>query len=161
LYGRLGHRYLIPVYVEHLAHIIEDEVFIQDPNLGGRILRRLREGGIVDIHIDAPFTDARTRLDFLGARRQFPMGFLKIAALCGAPLVPMQCLGDAGAFAIEFGEPLLCPVDGPGEDGLHRVLEALVRQLEARIYQHPEQWELWKTHSRRNRRRQRESRPTR
>ncbi len=142
LYGRFGMRFVAPGYGRFLEAIIEDEISVQDSGLGARLMRRLRENGIVNIHIDAARSRERFRVPFFNETRRFAGGFIRIAELTGAPLVPMQCLGNSSCFEINFGVPIRYIGKSSPEDIIGRLIP-LVGQLESWLLAHPTQWELW------------------
>ena len=134
--GRWGKRYLQRRYYDLLHHVIEDEIDVHDPECVLKILARLRRGGIVNIHIDAPFSRKLYDVSFLGTMRPFPVGFLEIARLAGSPIVPIVCLGNSRGLHIKFLPPLF-----PDTRPEREILEDLVRILEKQVLEHPEQWE--------------------
>lgn len=143
LMGRLGQRRLQPRYIEFLRGVVRDEISPTDPDCGLRILERLRADGLVNIHLDAAFSRKTVSLPFLGRPRRFATGFLDIARLTGAAMIPMACLGNGSSLRIEFGEPIVPErsVDAAAFVGAH--LPPLVSGLEAQVLAHPEEWELW------------------
>jgi lauroyl/myristoyl acyltransferase len=140
--GRFGHRFVSPAYGRFLAGNVEDELYARDPGLGAGLLRRLRENGIVNIHIDAALSSEVVYLPMLHLSWPVPVGFLRLAELAGAPLVPMQCLGDSDGFEVRFGAPVRFSGRSTGEAGRQR-LQPLIERLQAAIVAHPEQWEIW------------------
>ena len=83
LMGRLGERILQPRYNRLLHAVIRDEVFIQDRECSLKILGRLRSGGIVDLHCDAPFSQSLIERPFLGQSFPFPAGMFHLARTSG------------------------------------------------------------------------------
>ncbi len=143
--GRLVGRQLQDCYVRFLEGVIGDEVFAQDPECSLKILRRLRQGGLVNVHLDGATSRDLTSLPFLDRARHFPHGFLEIARLAGAPVLPFVCLGDSHDLRIHFGPPFeLAPANRPAEFAAAN-LPHLVAWLETVILQHPQEWELWST----------------
>ena len=142
LTGRFGVRYVAPAYYRFLAAIVEDEIQLQDRKLGVSLLRRLRDNGIVNIYIDSPASSEWFWVPFLNQERRFAGGFVRIAELTRAPLVPMQCLGNSSGFEINFGAPIRYTGKVSSEDFMERLMP-LVGQLESWILAHPTQWELW------------------
>lgn len=140
--GRFGHRYVAPAYHRFLSGNVEDELYAWSPDLGAGLLRRLRENGIVNIHIDAALSKERTYLPMLHLSWPVPVGFLQLAELSRAPLVPMLCLGDSDRFEIRFGEPIRFQGRSSG-DATRQRLQTLVDRLQGWILDHPDQWEIW------------------
>ncbi len=140
--GRFGKRFLQTRYVKFLAGVLGEEVPVHDPDSSLKMLARLRSNGLVDLHMDAPFSRELARRDFLGKSRRFPTGFLHLAWIARAPLVPMLCLGDSRRLRIEFGTPIHpCEWQDRArfvEDGLAR----LVKTLEEQVLRAPAQWDL-------------------
>ncbi len=141
--GRFGRKFLAPKPNGLLHRVIKDEVFIQDPDCSLAILRRLRAGGIVNVHVDALHPGARREFSFLGTRRAFATGFLKIAYHARSPIVPMQCLtGDRGP-RIVIHEALIPEGKQDVQHFIGSSLAGLVALLERQILRSPEQWQLW------------------
>lgn len=140
--GRFGRRFLAPVYGEFLDDLVEDEVHTQNAGLGPLLLRRLRENGIVNIHIDAAISSEWFWVPFLNEERPFAGGFIRIAELTGAPLVPMVCLGNSSAFEVNFGAPVRYTGKSTPEEFTGRLMSK-VHRLESWVLAHPTEWELW------------------
>lgn len=128
---------------EILRRAIVDQVFIQDPDCVLKIFARLRSGGLVDVHFDTLWTSAGRFLPFLGTRRVFPTGFLKIAFHAGCPVVPMVCLLDRRGTKIIFAEPLCRNQGRNAEEFAAHNLPTLAAVLERQILSHPDQWAGW------------------
>jgi lauroyl/myristoyl acyltransferase len=142
--GRIGARFLKRRYVDFLMPLIEDEVFIQDKGFNLKIFKRLRENGLVDIHIDTPRYSYKTiEYPFLGGTRRFPAGFLRFAKLAGCSIVPMVCTGNSAEFTVIFEEPFSMREMKDEENSLTKNLGGLVKIFEKQILQYPDQWEYW------------------
>ena len=147
--GRLGRRFLQPRYIRFLHEVIRDEVFIQDRECSLNILSRLRNGGIVNILLDAfffldtSFSGQTLELTFLGETHPFPVGPLHLARISGCALLPMLTLGHADALEIRIGPPLEFDRALDAESLSRAHLPELVRILESQVIEHPDQWELW------------------
>ena len=141
--GRFGKRFVQMRYVKFLAGVLGEEVDVHDPDSSLKMLARLRWNGLIDLHMDASFSRELVPLDFLGKPRPFPTGFLHLAWIARAPLVPMLCLGDSRRLRIEFGTPVHpCEWQNRArfvEDGLAR----MVKTLEEQVLRAPEQWDAW------------------
>ncbi len=133
-------RYLRPYWSRVFNQSREGNIFIEDPGSGLRIMKHLRENGVVHVKLDVPFSGRLKESSFFGARRLFPINFLKIAFLTGSPVVPMVCAGNSASFEIVFEKiPELHEVGDM--DGFIRMnLDALVRVLESQIRRHPSHW---------------------
>jgi len=140
--GRFGRRFLVPAYGRFLNDIVEDETHTQDKGLGAKLLQRLRENGIINVHIDAAISSEWFWIPFLNEERPFAGGFLRIAALTGAPLVPMHCLGNTSGFEIIFDAPIRY-TGKPAPEEFTAQLMSMVGLLESWILAHPTEWELW------------------
>ncbi|TDJ33849.1 MAG: hypothetical protein E2O56_03150 [Gammaproteobacteria bacterium] len=140
--GRFGKRFVVPAYGRFLNDIVEDETHTQDKGLGAKLLQRLRENGIVNVHIDAAISSEWFWVPFLNEERPFAGGFLRIAELTGTPLVPMQCLGNTSGFEIIFDPPIRYTGKSEPEEFTGRLM-SMVGLLESWILAHPTHWELW------------------
>jgi len=144
-WGRFGRRILEPRRTEFLHTVIGESVYIQDRECTLKILRRLRSGGLVNIHFDGQSATRTTPWSFLGTSRHFSTGIFDLVRLSGCAVIPMLCLGRSSAFRIVFG-PMLDIVQAPGRDEFIRAnLPAFVETIEKQILDHPEEWEQWMT----------------
>ncbi|MBL8293189.1 MAG: lysophospholipid acyltransferase family protein [Bryobacterales bacterium] len=141
--GRLGARFIQPRYVEFLHQVIGDEVFIEDPQCSLKIFRRLRSGGLVNVHFDASFTRHPVFLPFLGGTKRFATGMIEIVRLSNCAVVPMQCLGNQRGWSIRFDEPLTLHPAASREEFADRNIQQFVDTLERQILEHAEEWEGW------------------
>jgi len=140
--GLFGNRYLAPAYGRFLHDRVEDEIHTQDATLGAGLLKRLRENGMISINIDAGFSREKFRVLCLNEQRQFAGGFLRLAELTGAPLVPMQCLGNSGGFDIVFGNPIRYTTKSSPEEFMERLV-IMAGLLESWVLAHPAEWVMW------------------
>jgi lauroyl/myristoyl acyltransferase len=141
--GRLGARFLQPRYIDFLHQVIGDEVFIQDPQCSLKIFRRLRSGGLVNVHFDASFSPHSVELPFLGEKKRFATGLLEIIRLSNCAVVPMLCLGNQRAFSIRFDEPLALTPATNRDEFVDRNIQHFVNTLEQQVLEHAEEWEIW------------------
>jgi len=140
--GQFGNRYVAPAYGRFLHDRVEDEIQTQDASLGAGLLKRLRENGMISINIDAGFSREKFRVLCLNEQRQFAGGFLRLAELTGAPLVPMQCLGNSGDFEIVFGNPIRYTTKSSPEEFMERLV-IMAGLLESWVVAHPAEWVMW------------------
>lgn len=141
--GRLGAQFLQRRYFEFLQGIIGEEVYIQDPECSLKIFRRLRAGGIVNVHVDSNYSRQYLDVPFLGEPRPFATGLMEIVRLSGCAVVPMLCLGNQSGFRIEFEEALRMTTAESREEFARLNVPALARALERQVLAHPEEWESW------------------
>ncbi len=142
-WGRLGRRVLAPRRVKFLQAIMGESVDIQDRGCVLKIVKRLRSGGLVNIHFDGLAGARTTPWPFLGTRRNFSTGIFDIVRLSGCAVVPMICLGRSSDFRISFG-PMLDIMQASGRDEfIQGNLPAFVETVEGQIVDHPEEWEQW------------------
>lgn len=140
--GRFGNRYVAPAYGRFLTTIIEDEIHTQDAGLGAGLLRRLRDNGMINVNIDASVAREKFRVKCLNEKRQFAGGFLRLAELTGAPLVPMQCLGNSSGFEVVFGKPIRF-IEGSSTEEFMGRIELMAGLLESWVLAHPTEWVMW------------------
>ena len=141
--GRFGNRFVAPAYERFLKRIIEDEIQVQDANMGVKILKSLRLNRIINIHVDAGVSTQQYRLSFLNEHRLFAGGYLRLAELTGAPLVPMQCLGDSRRCEVIFGEPIRY-TDKSSAGEFESRLKAMANLLESWVRTNPGGWVMWR-----------------
>lgn len=141
--GRLGRRWLKPRYIAFLGQAIGEEVHPRDRDCGLRILAKLREGGLVHIYLDGAFSREVRKLEFLGKRVKFPVGFLDIVRLTRVPVLPMMCIGDSRDLGICFLPPAELAEAPDREAFIEANVPLLASRLESIILSHPDEWELW------------------
>jgi len=141
--GRLGQKFLQPRYIELLHKVIQDEVYIQDPECSLKILARLRANGIVNIHLDVPFSRQLLNHSFLRQTMAFPVGPLHIARISGCAVLPLLTIGHSGSLEIQIGQPFIFDRSLPAEEYCLRHLPAISQTFELYVSQYPDQWELW------------------
>ena len=142
--GRLG-RILRRRYTEVRRQGNPDVVYIQDAECSLKILRRLRSGGLVHMHLDTvkPKTKTVVEGSFLGVPWRFPAGAFDFVRLSGCAVVPMLCLGRSTGFHIHF-DPMLDSVRAASrEEFVNANLRAYTEAFERHINEHPEEWRLW------------------
>ncbi|MEO2049552.1 MAG: hypothetical protein ABGX16_23590 [Pirellulales bacterium] len=135
--GVLGERYLQGRYIRFLNKAIGEEVLIDDPECTLKIVRRLRAGGLVNVHIDAPFASKTQDIIFLGKTHSFSSSVFRIAELAGAAVIPFWFSGDHRDLRIVFEAPLDLGMDKAEE------LARVIRRLETQVIDKPYDYELW------------------
>jgi lauroyl/myristoyl acyltransferase len=141
--SRIGRRILYPRYAEFMRRVFRDEVYAQQPDCALRILKRLRSGGLVNIHLDGRHLRKAVEWPFLGAPWRFPAGYLDLIRVSGCRVVPMLPTGNGAGLRIEFGKALeMTPADGPDEFAAAN-LPVLAGAVERQIQAHPEEWTKW------------------
>ena len=141
--SRLGRRFLYPRYTEFMHRIFRDEVYVQQPDCALQILKRLRSGGLVNIHLDGRHLRKAVEGPFLGAPWRFPAGYFELIRVSGCRVVPMLATGNGAGFRIQFGEALeMIQADGADEFAAAN-LPVLAGAVERQIQDHPEDWTKW------------------
>ena len=140
--GRLGYR-LRQRYVELLRQGNPDVVDIRDAECSLKILRRLRSGGLVHMHVDALSAKTAVEGQFLGVPWRFPAGAFDFVRLSGCAVVPMLCLGPSTGFHIRFSPALSVVGAASREEFVNANLPTFTEVFERQIAEHPEQWRLW------------------
>jgi KDO2-lipid IV(A) lauroyltransferase len=141
--SRLGRRFLYPRYSEFMHRVFRDEVYVQQPDCALRILKRLRSGGLVNIHLDGRHLHKAVEGPFLGAPWRFPAGYLDLIRVSGCRVVPMFATGNGAGFRIQFADALeTIQADSPDEFAAAN-LPLLAGAMERQIRDHPEDWAKW------------------
>ena len=135
--GRSGRRWLQDRYMRFLHTVIGDEIVSTAPDCAMQIMRRLRSGEIVNLHIDAPFATQSMRAPFLGQDQTFSDNLARLIRLTDAALVPFWFSGDHRGLKIEF-EPALEQTHAP-----EQFMPELLERLERRVLDQPADYELW------------------
>ena len=141
--SRLGNRFVLPTYERFMQRLIPDTVYIDDPDCSLEILRRLRGGGIVDIHLDVPHASDVIELPFFGRVIGVPFGAIQLARVAACPVLPMSVSGRADALEIWVDSPVELDHDLPLRELCEARLPVILRILEERVRERPDAWEPW------------------
>lgn len=110
------------------------------------LLRHLREGGVVAFQLDRGAPNGRVlEVELFGRGFELPEGPFRLAALAGAPIVPLFAR-RRGFFdyAIEISAPLELPARA-GHAALVEAASRAARSMEAFIRSAPTQWFQFQT----------------
>jgi|MudIll2142460700_1097286.scaffolds.fasta_scaffold14653_3 lauroyl/myristoyl acyltransferase len=136
----LENKYLKPYWSKVFNQFQEDNIFIEDADFGLKIIKHLRENGLVSIKLDAPFSKHLIECSFFGTKYFFPANFLKISFLTGAPIVPMLCTGNSASFEISFERMVELQEVSNKDEFISVNLNKLVKILESQILRYPSHW---------------------
>jgi KDO2-lipid IV(A) lauroyltransferase len=109
----------------------------------GSILRAakvLQSGMIIYLAGDVRWTGPNTQVArFLGQRYHFSATWVRLAALTGAPVVPVFCpmLAD-GSYHVDFRPPFQIPEDAPRNGRTLDWVQSYLRILEDEVRRHPD-----------------------
>jgi phosphatidylinositol dimannoside acyltransferase len=112
-----------------------------DPLAALPMIRHLREGGIVALQIDRAPAGMRTRaVRMFGGPGRMPEGPLRLAAMTGAPLIPVFAarIGHR-SYRVEAHAPIRLPRRA-GAAELDGAAQHIAESLEAFVRAHPTQW---------------------
>jgi KDO2-lipid IV(A) lauroyltransferase len=140
--GGLG-SLLRPRYMELRRQGNADVVYLQDPECSLKILRRLRSGGLVHVHLDTLNAKRAVQGTFLGLAWRFPAGTFDLVRLSGCAVVPLLSLGNSTGFQIHCGPTLSVRSAASSEEFVNANLPAFTEVLERQIAGHPGEWRTW------------------
>jgi Kdo2-lipid IVA lauroyltransferase/acyltransferase len=141
--SRIGRQLLQPSYVRLLNEVIRNEVFVEEPGSSLRLLRRLREGGIVSALLDTGIRHNLSAPTMPGRPLPRGVGILEVVRLTRAPMVPVAWFGDWRSLTIEFLQPIDL-VDTPDRRSfLAANLPRIDATIEELIRRRPDQWEVF------------------
>jgi KDO2-lipid IV(A) lauroyltransferase len=105
-----------------------------------RAAKVLGAGMIVYLAGDVRWTGPNTQVaTFLGQQYHFSATWVRLAALTGAPVVPVFCpMLDDGTYLIEFGPSYAVPEDVPRTGGTLLWVQSYLRTLEEGVRNHPD-----------------------
>ncbi len=103
---------------------------------------RLRQGEIVCLLGDRLLDGRSMAVPFLGRSARFPVGPFAIAALTGAPVIPVFTLKTGlRHYTFTAREPICVPADRERRDeAIREALQRYVAHLEDAVRAHPYQW---------------------
>jgi lauroyl/myristoyl acyltransferase len=114
-------------------------------NLGGlkRLIKILREGGMVGAIVDRNMEPGGVRITFFGEEALVAAGIAKMAQRTRSVIVPGICLRlPRNRYSLVFEAPIDTTHFPAGEVGQKAILEQLFSVFERNIARHPEQWVL-------------------
>jgi KDO2-lipid IV(A) lauroyltransferase len=105
------------------------------------LLRHVRGGGVLAVQLDRPAPGGRClEVELFGQSEAIPEGPFRLAALSGAPVVPIFA-HRAGYFRYEFSvEPPIRVERGATPAELELAARAAARSMQAFITRHPTEW---------------------
>jgi KDO2-lipid IV(A) lauroyltransferase len=105
------------------------------------LLRALKRGEMIGLPADRGIADSSREVQFFGSPARLPEGPVRLARRTGAALVPAFGLRLPDNSLLVQVEPALeLPHSGNVEADVAAGMEMVVKVLERRISQHPEQW---------------------
>lgn len=106
-----------------------------------RLVRRLKENGVVALACDRVVTGNGTLVDFFGRPARLPEGPVRLAARTGAALIPATGWRESGGrFRVQIAPPLDLAATGDADADACVNLRRLVAWLEQMIRERPGQW---------------------
>lgn len=140
--GRLG-KMLQPRSIELQKLANADQAYVQDPDCGLKIMRRLRAGGFAVLQADGRGGIRLVDQVFLGVPWLVATGIYEIVRLQDCAVVPMLCLGRSTGFRIRF-DPMLTIHSAPSREAFMAAnLPGFLAVVEKQIIKNPEEWTLW------------------
>jgi KDO2-lipid IV(A) lauroyltransferase len=138
----LENRYLSRYWSKVVDRTRHTPVFVNEKDIGLRVLKRLRENGIVIISLDVPFSQHLLTRPFLGSNQAFPVGFLRVVYATGASVVPIIGTGNSSAYHLCFEEAVNFHEAANKNEFAARNIDILVKILESQILREPSHWLL-------------------
>lgn len=102
-----------------------------------RLLRRLREGGVVCLLADRDLTGAGAAVEFFGGTARMPLGPARLAAATGATLLVIGCWFTPEGWGIRFHPPV--PVR---KRAAVEATQAVADCFATDIAAHPQDWHM-------------------
>ncbi|MBV9101019.1 MAG: lysophospholipid acyltransferase family protein [Candidatus Dormibacteraeota bacterium] len=100
------------------------------------LLRALRRGRFVALMVDIPEAGPTVTVPYCGGEVRFSAVPARLAAVTGAPLLPVACWREGDHWALEIQPPLEV-LEGDDEPA---VMARIAAQLEPYVRRHPQQW---------------------
>jgi len=126
------------------------------PATGGKrppldvLLERVQEGRIVPLLADRDLSRRGIDVQFFGARTRMPAGPAVLALRTGAPLYVVSLWYEGPTARGRVHDPLPLPTEGPLDERVKAVTQAVADHLAVGIAEHPADWhmlqKLWLDH---------------
>jgi lauroyl/myristoyl acyltransferase len=115
------------------------------------LLERVQEGRIVPLLADRDLSRRGIDVEFFGARTRMPPGPALLALRTGAPLYVVAMWYEGPLVRGRVDGPLELPTEGPLDERVRAVTQAVADQLGVGIAEHPADWhmlqKLWLDHA--------------
>jgi lauroyl/myristoyl acyltransferase len=106
------------------------------------IIRLLRNQGTVAIAGDGFMASQFVDVPFLAGTMRFPTGIARLAAMTGAPIVPLFGLSDSlEDHHVTIHPPIVCEADTP--EAIESTMRQCVGLLESYVKRYPWAWWIW------------------
>lgn len=113
----------------------------EDPMAALPLLRHLRGGGAVALQMDRTPPGVRTRaVHMFGSRAAIPEGPLRLAALTGAPIVPVFCARVGHRKYVIHAHASIALARNAGDAELDAAAQHIADCLQDFVRAHPTQW---------------------
>jgi KDO2-lipid IV(A) lauroyltransferase len=109
-----------------------------------RLLRVLRERGIVAVLIDRPVDEKGVAVEFFGARARVPAGAAALALRCKVPILAAYVVRTGNAYIADISPELSFEPTGDDLRDLEALTQEIFRWLESVIVQYPDQWYMFR-----------------
>lgn len=103
-----------------------------------RLLRQLRDGGVVSLLADRDLTGAGMDVEFFGGAARMPVGPARLAAASGATLLAFGCWFTPRGWAIRFHPPIPVPDRSAVRQATQQVADCFATDIAA----HPQDWHM-------------------
>lgn len=149
----LGVRFLNPFRIKYESRHLEDRIVFDRMNPApamSRLIGCLRSNRIVSIMASAHEGGTLADVPFLAGRLKISIGALRLARLCGTPLITVLVLRDRvrhEAFEVMFDAPVTVPKGGRENEALLKVACDYRDSLEACVRANPGSWVGWRRRS--------------
>jgi phosphatidylinositol dimannoside acyltransferase len=113
----------------------------------GRLLQRLRSGGVVCLVSERDLGGAGIPVTFFGEQTAMPAGPASLAIATGGALLPTVLWftddgGPGGGWGARIGPPVPVPADGDRAAKILAMTQALADAFAAGIAEHPQDWHM-------------------
>ena len=109
-----------------------------------RLMRAVKGGGIVSIVAASTEGTELVKAPVLGGRVPVAVGAPRLAALTGAPLLPVFTVRDPGlGFRVIIEPPIMLDSQLPSDERVVVAAADFLRRSEPWVRQYPEQWRAW------------------
>jgi KDO2-lipid IV(A) lauroyltransferase len=116
-------------------------IWRDDPTSGKKLLKQLRNGGVIALLIDQDIEADNQFYPFFGLNAAYPVGLIRMAIKLGIPIVTTFLTREEnGTYVIRDQE---ITYDSADPQAIDKVLTEYTARLEKLIRQYPDQWFWW------------------
>lgn len=139
---RLRPESLFDRFVSYRESLGMEVIALGEPDAMSRLVRRLKEGGLVCLLADRDLQGRGVEVDFFGESASMPPGPAALSVLTGAPLMTVSTWHDQKVTQARINPPLVPPVASSRQEVVELLTQRMADEFAREIAQRPADWHM-------------------